>query len=275
MQGIRTGVLGFALSSFIANAWADELCARASDLIPLQVAAVQQQLMLAALACHDTDLYNTFVVAYRQDLLASDAALQAFFMRLNKVTGGADYHTYKTKLANAYSLRTVVNTEAYCGLARVAFQAALRDGKKTLTEFAMSQPVSFATSYESCGERVTGGAMVAQIPVPQAATVVAPAISAPPPILSAKPEAGSSNSVTAASVGRNNNTAPARGDNRNSPAQPGARRYDGRDPYARDPYARDPYARGYSDPGYNNRYGGRDAYYRYLYDRYWYGSTRQ
>ena len=89
MQRIKTGILGLAFSSMIANAWAEELCARAADLLSLQVAAVQQGLMIAALACHDSELYNTFVVTYRQDLQASDAALQAFFMRLNQTTGAA------------------------------------------------------------------------------------------------------------------------------------------------------------------------------------------
>jgi hypothetical protein len=267
MQRIKTGILGLAFSSMIANAWAEELCARAADLLSLQVAAVQQGLMIAALACHDSELYNTFVVTYRQDLQASDAALQAFFMRLNQTTGAADYNTYKTKLANAYSLRSADNNGAYCGRARAAFHAALSEGKKALVEFAMAQPVSFAANYASCGERVTGGAMVAQMPTPQPATAVTSSIAASSPILSANPEARSSNSMTgAAPAGRRDNTGPARADNRNTPAQSRVRRYDGRDPYARDPYAR-----GYSDPAYSNRYGGRDAYYRYLYDRYWYG----
>src|SRR5258705_1059987 len=196
MQGIKTGILGIALTFTIANAWAEELCARAADLVSLQVASIQQQLTVAALTCHDSDLYNTFVVTYRQDLQASDAALQAFFLRLNQATGAADYDTYKTKLANAYSLRSADNIGAYYGRARAAFRAALSDGKKALVEFAMAQPVSFAANYASCGERVTGTAMAAQIPTPQPARAVTPAIAASSPIVSANPEARSSNSRT-------------------------------------------------------------------------------
>jgi hypothetical protein len=40
--------------------WAADVCARAPDLVALQVAALQQQLMVAALTCNDVSLYNSF-----------------------------------------------------------------------------------------------------------------------------------------------------------------------------------------------------------------------
>src|SRR5262245_1190557 len=86
MKGIRTGVFGLALSSVVATATAAEVCATAQDLTAMQVAAVQQKLMVAALSCNDVSLYNDFVGAYQRDLFAADQALQAFFLRLNAET---------------------------------------------------------------------------------------------------------------------------------------------------------------------------------------------
>jgi hypothetical protein len=289
MKGIKTGVLGLALSSFIGNAWAAEVCARIQDLTALQVAAVQQQLMVAAFTCKHFGLYNSFVVTYQADLQNSDRTLQDFFLRLNAGTGTADYHTFKTKLANSYSLRSSGNEKAYCGTALRVFHAALNEGKKSLAEFVMAQPVSYTASYDSCGERIQGGAMMAQVPSPPAppvaavittavaetavvgnAGVASAAAATTPSVLPAKPEAGNSQpAANGKSLStQSGNVYSARNSSRYAPPPPPPprqRRYDARD--YRD-YPTDSY-------GYSTRYGDRDPYYRNPYARYWYGTPPQ
>jgi hypothetical protein len=290
MRRFKTGILGLTLSSFIGNAWAEDVCARAQDLTALQAAAVQQELMVAAFACNQSGLYNSFVVAYQKDLQASDEALQDFFLRLNQATGAADYHTFKTRLANSYSLRSTGNAKAYCGIALRVFHAALNEGRKSLAEFALAQQVSFTANYNACGERIEGGAMIARAAMPaappEAALAPAAAIAlsdapaavpdvAAPSVLPAKSDSGPS-TVTAdaavkASAGPDRNLYSARNGTRAAPA-PKARRYDARDRTTRDPY----YDRGYGDSaGYSNRYGERDPYYRNPYARYWYRTVPQ
>ncbi|HXJ00574.1 MAG TPA: hypothetical protein VNH44_05080 [Micropepsaceae bacterium] len=286
MRRIKTGILGLALSSFIGNAWAADVCARAQDLTALQAAAVQQELMVAAFACNQSGLYNSFVVTYQKDLQNSDQTLQDFFLRLNEKTGAADYHTFKTRLANSYSLRSSGNEKAYCGLALKVFRAALNEGKKTLAEFVLSQQVAFTAKYDSCGERIEGGAMLARAPAPElppgatlasaAAVATAPNVAATLPTdvapseLPAKPDAANASSEVSgkAPPAPNTNVYSARNSARPAPP-PQVRRYE-----ARDRYARDPYGRVYGDSyGYSNRYGERDPYYRNPYDRYWYGAV--
>src|SRR3954468_10180968 len=172
MKRIRTGVVGLALSSVVANATAAELCATAQDLTAMQVASVQQKLMVAALSCNDSALYNEFVVAYQPDLLASDLALQAFFLRLNAETGASDYDSFKTKLANNYSLRSGGNTRAYCRTAQATFKAALAKNRPALRTFVLSQPMTVDARYAVCGETVAGGSVLMG-PV-QAAVAAAP-----------------------------------------------------------------------------------------------------
>jgi hypothetical protein len=277
MQGIKTVSLGLALSSFIVNAWGEEICARAPDITAMQAAAVQQELMVAAFSCNDFGLYNSFVVTYQKALQDSDKALEAYFMRRNADTGAADYHSFKTKLANSYSLRSSGDAKVFCGRTLRVFRAALNEGPKSLSEFVMAQPVSFNQGYDSCGEQIAGGAMIARLPetaiaaapilamppFPEARTVPeAQALTEAPPSVSAVPRNGeiivppapSGETYAARDTQRYTRPTP--------PPQPQVRRYD-----ARDSYGPPPPPSGSS--GYSNRYGERDPYYRNAYDR-WY-----
>src|SRR5689334_10779012 len=152
MRAVGTVSLGLALSSMVGGAWAADVCARAQDLTALQVAAVQQHLMVAALACNDAGLYNTFVVTYRDDLQASDATLKAFFARLGEESGKSDYDAFKTKLANDFSLNSNRST-TFCRSALTVFRAALNENKKSLASFALSQPISVDRTFRTCGDK--------------------------------------------------------------------------------------------------------------------------
>ncbi len=108
----KATVAGLSLSLIAGTGWAAEICARAPDLVALQVAALQQQLMVAALTCDDVSLYNSFVITYQNDLVASDEALQAFFDRFGDAEGTPAYHSFKTKMANVYSARSATDKNA-------------------------------------------------------------------------------------------------------------------------------------------------------------------
>ena len=96
----KATVAGLSLSLTAGTACAADVCARAPDLVALPSAALQQQLMVAALTCDDVPLYNSFVTAYQKDLVASDEALQAFFDRFGSEEGTPAYHSFKTKMAS-------------------------------------------------------------------------------------------------------------------------------------------------------------------------------
>jgi hypothetical protein len=185
---LKAGALGLALSLLAGTALAENVCAGAKDLTALQVAAVQQELTVAALSCNQAGLYNSFVLAYQKDLQASDKALLEYFQRTNPINGTADYHRFKTKLANQYSLKSLANRRAFCRSAEVAFTSALND-RLTLGAFALAQPVSVQTGSTACGESVPGVAMVARAPDPAkpisaSAAIAAGAVNAAP----AKPD---------------------------------------------------------------------------------------
>src|SRR5262245_60034376 len=114
----KASVAGLSLSLITGTGWGAEICARPPDLVALQVAALQQQLMVAALTCDDVALYNNFVTTYQQELLTSDASLQAFFDRFGDQESGSAYHSFKTKMANLYSGRSAADKKKYCAAAR-------------------------------------------------------------------------------------------------------------------------------------------------------------
>jgi len=149
-----------ALCGMMGQALAAGACARPDEALALKTASMQQELMVAALYCNDVGLYNRFVVSYQRDLQNSDAALLAFFQHGH---GGATaYHTYKTNLANDFSLSGLHGMGAYCGAANAAFDTALNPSiSPTLAAFISSQDVN-TEGYRACetsaSNEVRGGA---------------------------------------------------------------------------------------------------------------------
>lgn len=100
-------------------------CASPVDAAALKTAVLQQELMVAALQCHEEGAYNRFVMTYRPELQSSDATLKAFFVRRGGEHGEAGYDAFKTKAANLSALEQARDTAAFCGDAHALFRAAL------------------------------------------------------------------------------------------------------------------------------------------------------
>lgn len=146
---------GLALSLVASQALAAG-CARPQDLQAVRAAAVQQKLMVAALSCDATGLYNRFVTAYRKELQRSDRTLRQFFRRLNARTGTADYHAFKTRLANTSSISSVGDMRGFCNHAKSLFDTALNVGKKTLAALVGTEPEDVSAAFTPCTYRLAG-----------------------------------------------------------------------------------------------------------------------
>jgi hypothetical protein len=184
---LRVAAAVLAASTMAGEAWAEGVCAGAKDLSALQVASVQQQLMVAALAC-ETDnvtLYNNFVGTYQQELITSDEALEAYFLRRAPATGTDDYHAFKTKMANHYSLRSAGDRASFCRGAETLFHQALAGRKQSLAAFALSQPMEVNADYKVCGDTVKGESFAYSAlkdePKPEKPVTVKAALTAAPP----------------------------------------------------------------------------------------------
>jgi hypothetical protein len=113
-------------------------CATPADAAALKIAVMQQELMVAALQCHETPAYNRFVLTYRNELQSSDAGLKAFFIRRGGEHGEAGYDAFKTKAANLSALEQARNTSAFCADAHALFAAAFAN-QGSLVSFVQSR----------------------------------------------------------------------------------------------------------------------------------------
>jgi hypothetical protein len=120
---LKTASAAIALLA-LANPALAAGCASPVEAAALKTAVMQQELMVAALQCHETSAYNRFVLAHREELQASDATLKAFFVRRGGEHGEAGYDTFKTKAANLSALEQARNAGAFCADAHALFSAA-------------------------------------------------------------------------------------------------------------------------------------------------------
>jgi len=144
----KIGGAAFALFLFSGNAWAGAACARPQDAMAVRVAALQQEMMVAAFMCHDIAAYNRFVISHQSELQDSDRALMDFFLQQSAQTGFGDYNLFKTELANVSSLRSV-SDPLFCRRINANFRVAL-GGKGSLAQVLSDLPYPVETGSVSC-----------------------------------------------------------------------------------------------------------------------------
>jgi hypothetical protein len=133
-------------------------CAKPEEVSAIQAAMIQQELMVAALTCNEVEHFNAFQTSYGPELRSSDSRLEKMFRRLyGGGRGEAQYHAFKTRLANHSSMRSIHDNVGYCRDARTAFEAALASAKPTLESFVAGVQVVEDYPVNSCKLRVRVG----------------------------------------------------------------------------------------------------------------------
>src|SRR5690242_7114076 len=156
-MGSRTAVGIACLAALFvdAGAMAAPRCAKPEEVTAIQAAMVQQELMVAALTCNEVEHFNAFQTSFGPELRSSDARLEKMFRRLyGGARGEAQYHAFKTRLANHSSMRSIRDNVSYCRDARAAFEAALLSSKPTLETFVAGVQVIEEPPVNSCRLRV-------------------------------------------------------------------------------------------------------------------------
>jgi hypothetical protein len=133
-------------------------CAAPDEVTAIQTAAIQQELMVAALTCNEIEHFNAFQTGYGPELRTSDSRLEHMFKRLfGAGAGEAQYHAFKTRLANDSSINSIHDNANYCHTASTVFAAALASAKPSLADFVSGVPVTEASPVNSCEIRVASG----------------------------------------------------------------------------------------------------------------------
>ena len=144
----KVGCAAFAFFLLCGNVRAAPYCARPQDAMAVRVAALQQQLMVAAFTCHDISAYNRFVISHQGELQESDKALMDFFLQQNTQTAFGDYNLFKTELANVSSFRSV-SDPLFCWRIDANFKVAL-GRKESLAQLLSELPYPVETGSVSC-----------------------------------------------------------------------------------------------------------------------------
>lgn len=151
------GAAALALVMATTTAGAGSRCATSDELTAIQAAAIQQQLMVAALTCNQIAHFNAFQTSFNKELRHSDAALEHMFHRLFGGRGEAEYHAFKTRLANDSSMRSIHDNAGYCRDAGLVFEAALIADKPSLASFVSGIEVTESGPVDSCAMNVAIG----------------------------------------------------------------------------------------------------------------------
>ncbi len=141
----------------------------------MQTAAIQQELMDAALTCGDqarTD-FNAFQTSFNAELRRSDKTLLAMFRRvMGGSKGDAAYNLFKTDMASKAELRRVHGHADFCAAANLVISAALAPDKPSLNDFVAGVPV---TDVAASAESPVGSCQV-QVAVTLQGAMVSPAV---------------------------------------------------------------------------------------------------
>jgi hypothetical protein len=165
-QTKKLGAIVLAVVTAASGALAAPKCATSDEVTAIQAAAIQQQLMVAALTCNQIEHFNAFQTSYGKELRRSDASLERMFRRLyGGGPGEAEYHAFKTRLANNSSIRSIHDNEAYCHDAGIVFEAALIADKPSLASFVSGIEVTEQGPVDTCSLRVAVGFTGAVPPV--------------------------------------------------------------------------------------------------------------
>jgi hypothetical protein len=154
---MKTGALSLAGVMLAGSAFAapQTKCAKPEEVTAIQTAAIQQELMVAALTCNQITNFNAFQTGFSRELQASDATLHKMFKRIFGNRPGEDqFHAFKTRMANDSSIRSIHDNPGYCHEADTVFAAALAAVKPTLAGFVSGVTVQEDSPVNSCEIRV-------------------------------------------------------------------------------------------------------------------------
>ena len=140
-------------------------CASSTEVTAIAATSIQQELMVAALTCNQVPNFNAFQTSFGPELRASDRSLLRMFQRLYGARGSAEYHGFKTRLANDSEIRSIHGNSDFCTAASLVFSAALASNKPSLSDFVSGVQVEDPSPVNSCQMEVAlglQGAMSAQ-----------------------------------------------------------------------------------------------------------------
>jgi hypothetical protein len=125
-------------------------CAKPEEKTAFDIAALKTRLMVAALACGDSDKYNAFIMQNRPGLVAQEKTLATWFARNYGKKAADEHDDYITALANAQSLHRIRDAAKFCTesealFGQIATVKAAPDLVLLATSTTLTQPMNVHT----------------------------------------------------------------------------------------------------------------------------------
>jgi hypothetical protein len=133
-------------------------CAQPAEVAAIQITAVDQQLVDAALTCGDATRngFNAYRTSFGAELRGSDKLLLGMFKRVyGGSRGDAAYNLFKTDMASKAELRRIKDAANFCQSADLVLAAANAPAKPALKDFVAGvQIADTETPVNSCSVKV-------------------------------------------------------------------------------------------------------------------------
>lgn len=136
-------------------------CYTPAETSAVEVRMLQSELMVAALACRDSNPelgmiagYNEFVHRLSGRLVQNSKLLQAHFKKAYGSSGERRFEAFETELANAASKRSMASS-SYCENSAVLFQAVAQVQTRDIERFSAEHASDLGLPVESCTARNT------------------------------------------------------------------------------------------------------------------------
>lgn len=153
------GSVALALTP-VARAYAQS-CYTPSETTAVEVRMLQSELMVAALACRDSNPelgmiaeYNDFMHRLGDRLVKESKILQAHFRRTYGAAGISRFAAFETALANDASKRSMVSA-GYCQEAATLFRDVAQVQHGNLDQFAAARAMELGLPVKTCTATAT------------------------------------------------------------------------------------------------------------------------
>lgn len=142
MKGTLSRLLLGACLILPVTGYAQE-CAKVKEEQALNVRALQAHLMVAAISCHQQDLYNTLIGQHGKSLAAQGQIVKSYFKRTHPNRTETELNRFITFLANESSKRSLKEDDAtFCSSSEKLFKT-LNDSKNTAPLFQLASGASY------------------------------------------------------------------------------------------------------------------------------------
>lgn len=135
---IKVGLFGLAavvtVSLYPSVHATEARCAGAADVDAFAIRDLQSQLMVAGLACGQSELYAAFVARHKVGLGRAGRRLIEYFH--SNAGGIRDLDTHVTRAANAASRRYSEGRSTYCAQTAQLFRNVLGESKRSFIQVA-------------------------------------------------------------------------------------------------------------------------------------------